>query len=58
MSELDHHLDQALLWDHCLRTWGRTPEELKALGPYWLTECLLIVSAARADAERDAAAKD
>jgi hypothetical protein len=51
-------LDEALIWDHFLRTYGRTPEELKAVSPYWMPECLLIVGAARADAERDAAARD
>ena len=54
MSELDRHLDEALIWDYFLRTYHRTPDEIKEQTPWWMPECLLIIGAARADAEREA----
>jgi hypothetical protein len=55
---LDRRLDQALVWDFWLRNYRMTPDEADAKLPYWMPEALMIVCAARADAERDAAARD
>lgn len=55
VSRLDHRLDQALLWDVCLRNWGRTPPEFdREPFPHWMLSALLTVASVRNEIEREA----
>lgn len=54
VSQLDRRLDEALIWDYCLRTYGRTPTELEEITPHWMPECLTIIGITRAEVQQEA----